>query len=781
MRPPATMWNDDALAALDSAGLSRRGFLKSSGALIVGFSALGRTTAAVYGQGINGAGNDDLDAWIAIRADGGVTAYTGKCELGHGLYTAQTQLIAEELGVAFDRVTLIQCDTELTPDQGTTSGAQSHPANFNRANLALAAATAREALVARAANELGASADELEIENGVVRVVSEPERQVGYGALIGGRAFAMTLDPAAQRKHPGTWTVLGQPVPRVEIPDIAVGRFEYVHNVRVDGMLHGRVVRPPVVGATVIEVNRSSVQGMPGLVQVVTRNNFVGVVAEKAWQALQAAERLEVSWSTPDTPLPVQEGFHDWLRNRTVTRDTLIVDSQDVERNLDGAATRMEATYRYPYQMHASIGSACAVAEVRETSATVWSATQAVYPLRNTVGMVLGLDPQNVRVIFRMGAGCYGVNGADTVSYDAALLSQAVGRPVRVQLSRKDEMAWENYGNAFVIDQRAGLNGDGDIVAWDHESWSPNRGSRPRMDRPGNVVTGFLAGFEPAPFAARSPAPQPSNFNNGSNGAPSYVTGEVRGVQGGTGTIRSQRVLTHTVPSPFFTGPLRSPARLQNTFAHESFVDEIAASIQADPVAYRLRHLRDPRLIEVVEAAAARANWVARPSPEAGNPPTGVVSGRGISCVFYEGDNGYCAMVAEVEVDQGSGAVEVRRLTIANDSGPISNPDGLRNQLEGGALHGVSRTLLEEVTWDDEKITSIDWRTYRPLYLGATVPEIRTVLIDRTEGEAMGAGETAVTVVAGAVANAIFDATGVRLRQVPFTPERVRAGLEARG
>ncbi len=781
MRPPATMWNDDALAALDSAGLSRRGFLKTSGALIVGFSALGRTTAAAYGQGINGAGNDDLDAWIAIRADGGVTAYTGKCELGHGLYTAQTQLIAEELGVAFDRVTLIQCDTELTPDQGTTSGAQSHPANFNRANLALAAATAREALVARAANELGAAADELEIENGVVRVVSEPERQVGYGALIGGRAFAMTLDPAAQRKHPGTWTVLGQPLPRVEIPDIAAGRFEYVHNVRVDGMLHGRVVRPPVVGATVIDVNRSSVQGMPGLVRVVTRNNFVGVVAEKTWQAVQAAERLEVSWSTPDAPLPAQEGYHDGLRNRTATRDTLIVDSRDVDGNLAGAATRIEATYRYPYQMHASIGSACAVAEVRETSATVWSATQAVYPLRNTVGMVLGLDPQNVRVIFRMGAGCYGVNGADTVSYDAALLSQAVGRPVRVQLSRKDEMAWENYGNAFVIDQRAGLNGGGGIVAWDHESWSPNRGSRPRMDRPGNVVTGFLAGFEPAPFAARSPAPQPANFNNGSNGAPSYVTGEVRGVQGGTGTIRSQRVLTHTVPSPFFTGPLRSPARLQNTFAHESFMDEIAASIQADPVAYRLRHLRDPRLIEVVEAAAARANWVARPSPEAGNPRTGVVSGRGISCVFYEGDNGYCAMVAEVEVDQDAGAVEVRRLTIANDSGPISNPDGLRNQLEGGALHGISRTLLEEVTWDGEKITSIDWRTYRPLYLGAAVPEIQTVLIDRTEGEAMGAGETAVTVVAGAVANAIFDATGVRLRQVPFTPERVRAGLDARG
>ena len=740
----------------------------------------GPVEAGAAAQGINGAGSDTLDAWIAIRADGGVTAYTGKCELGHGLYTAQTQLIAEELGVAFDRVSLIQCDTALTPDQGTTSGAQSHPANFNHANLALAAATAREALVERAARALGASVNLLEIDNGVVRVARDPQRQIGYDALVGGEAFALTLDPSAARKHPSTWTILGQPVPRVEIPDIATGEFEYVHNVRVDGMLHGRVVRPPVAGATLVRVDDSSVQGMPGMVGVVTRHNFVGIVAEKTWQAVQAAQRLEVTWSAADTRLPPHAGFHDWLRNQTPTRDSLLVDSQDVDQTLAGAATRLGATYRYPYQMHASIGTACAVADVQGAGATIWSATQAVHPLKNTVGMVLGLDAENIRVIFRMGAGCYGVNGADTVSYDAALLSQAVGRPVRVQLSRKDEMAWENYGNAFVIDQRAALNDNGDIAAWDQESWSPTRGNRPRTNRPGNVVTGFLAGFEPAPFAARSPAPAPRSFNNGSNGVPSYVTGAVRGVSGGTGTITSQRVLTHTVPSPFFTGPLRSPARLQHTFAHESFMDEIAASIQADPVEYRLRHLRDPRLIEVVEAVARAANWDARPSPQNTNGRAAVVSGRGISCVFYEGDNGYCAMVAEVDVDQDTGVVEVQRLTIANDCGPISNPNGLRNQLEGGALHGVSRTLLEEVTWDDEKITSVDWRTYRPLYVGANVPQIDTVLINRTEGEAMGAGETAVTVVAGAIANAVFDATGARIRQVPFTPERVKAALDAR-
>jgi nicotinate dehydrogenase subunit B len=759
--------------------LTRRDFLKTGGILIVGFSSVGQLVEAAA-QGINGAGSNDLDAWIAIRADGGVTAYTGKCELGHGLYTAQTQLIAEELGVSFDRVTLIQCDTALTPDQGTTSGAQSHPANFNHANLALAAATARKALLERAAEELDVTVDELVIDDGVVRVAEDSDRQVSYGDLLGGQAFAMTLDPSAERKHPSTWTVLGQPIPRVEIPDIATGQFEYVHNVRVEGMLHGRVVRPPVVGATLVGVDRSAVEGMPGFVDVVTRNDFVGVVAEKLWQAVQISDQLDVTWSTPDTTLPPYEGFHDWLRGQTPTRDSLLVDSQDVDRNLAGAATRLEATYHYPYQMHASIGSACAVADVRGDTVTVWSATQATHPLKNTVGMVLDLDPENVRIIFRMGPGCYGVNGADTVSYDAALLSQAVGRPVRVQLTRKDEMAWENYGNAFVIDQRVGLDDAGDIVAWDHESWSPNRGSRPRMNRPGNVVTGFLAGFDPAPFAARSPAPQPNNFNNGSNGVPSYVTGEVRGVAGGTGTIASQRVLTRTVPSPFFTGPLRSPARLQNTFAHESFMDEIAASLQVDPVQYRLRHLSDPRLIAVVEAAADTANWETRPSPQQGNARTGVVSGRGVSCVFYEGDNGYCAMVAEVDVDQGAGVIEVRRLTIANDCGPISNPNGLRNQLEGGALHGVSRTLLEEVTWDETEITSIDWLTYRPLFVGASIPEIETVLINQTEGEAMGAGETAVTVVAGAIANAVFDATGARIRQVPLTPERVREALSDR-
>jgi nicotinate dehydrogenase subunit B len=775
----------EALAALEKTGMSRRNFMKGSGALIVGFSMAGlearlsiapRSAAA---QRLDGAGSNQLDAWIAIGPDGTVTAYTGKCELGHGLYTAQTQLVAEELTVPFERVKLIQCDTALTPDQGTTSGAQSHPTNFNQNNLALAAATARETLLQRASMQLGAPVDQLAVRDGVVSLKSDPSRKISYGELVGGHKFGITVNSGAKRKPAGEWTVLGKPIPRVEIPAMATAQFEYVHNVRVPDMLHGQVLRPPAVGATLIGVDESSIRGLPGLVKVVVKKNFVGVVTEKPWQAIQAANKLKVNW-TPGAGLPPQRDFYDYLRKQQNTRDTFLVNSKDVDEKLASAAKVVKATYHYPYQMHGSFGSSCAVADVQNGKATIWSPTQAVYPLKTTMAMLLELPPENVRIIFRMGSGCYGCNGADTVSYDAALLSQAAGKPVRVQLTRKDEMAWENYGVAFVIDQRAGLDANGNIIAWDHEAWSPTLGGRPGTNNPGNVVTGLLAGFQPAAFAARRPAPDPTTFGNGSNAVPSYVTGCVGPSCGGTGTVASQRVLTHNVQSPFFTGPLRSPERLQNTFAHESFMDEIAASVKVDPVEYRLRHLSDSRLIEVVKSVAKTANWEARPSPRAGIRRTGVAAGRGVSCVLYEGDNGYCATVAEVEVNQDTGAVAVKRLVIANDCGPISNPDGLKNQLEGGALHGVSRALLEEVTWDDQKVTSIDWRTYRPLPIGADIPKIETVLINRPDMRATGAGETAVTVVAGAIANAIFDATGARIRQAPFTPERVKAALAAR-
>ena len=766
------------------AKVSRREFVKGSAALVVGFGAtgliarFGLAPSTSTAQGINGAPSNQLDSWIAIAGDGKVTAYTGKCELGHGLHTAQTQLIAEELSVPFDRVTLLQCDTGVTPDQGTTSGAQSHPTNFNQANLALAGATAREVLTQRAAARLNLPVQQLVVRDGIVMSRTDNSKRVTYGELVMGAKFGIALNANATRKPQGEWTVLGTLVRRPEIPAIVTGQFEYVHNVRVPGMLYGQVVRPPYVGATLERVDESSVRSMPGFVKVVTKQNFVGVVAEKPWQAIQIAAKLTTTWSRGPA-LPKHDTFHETLRTQKPTRDTFTVNSKDVEEKIAGAAKVVKATYLYPYQMHGSFASSCAVADVQGERATIWSATQAVYPLRDSAALVLGLRPDNVRVIFRMASGCYGCNGADPVSYDAALLSQAVGKPVRVQLSRKDEMAWENYGYAFVIDQRVGLDAAGNIIAWDHESWSPVMGGRPGGGNPGNVASGMLAGFEPAAFAARSPAPDPANFANMSNAVPSYVTGCVGSRCGGTGAVASQRVLTHNVRSPFFTGPLRSPERLQNTFAHESFMDEIAASLKVDPVDYRLRHLADPRLVRVVQEAAKLAKWEKRSSPRSGNARSGTASGRGISCVLYEGNNGYCAVVAEVDVNQDSGAIVVKSLCIANDCGPISNPDGLSNQLEGGAIQGISRALLEEVTWDDEKVTSVDWKTYRPLYLGAEVPVIRTQLIN-AEGRAMGAGETAVTVVPAAIANAVFDATGARLRQVPFTPERMKAALAAR-
>jgi len=770
----------DARRALASAGFSRRAFLQGSGALIVTFTsaAVADRLSGVLAQGFNGTGSAQLDSWIAIAQDGTVTAYTGKCDFGQGLYTAQMQLVAEELNVPFTRVRLIQCDTSMTPDQGTTSGQQSHPTNFNQTNLALAAATARETLVRLASARLGAPAGDLVAKDGVVSVRATPSRNVGYGALVGGKKFEVPLDPKARRKHPREWTVLGTPVPRVDMRAMATGQFEFVHNVRVPGMLHG-VVRPPSPGATVTAVDESSVRDMPGLVKVVVKGNFVGLVAAKPWQAMQAAARLRVTWA-PGTRLSPQRDVYQQIRKEP-SIDALLVDSGDVDTTLASAATVLRATYLHPYQMHGSIGSSCAVADVQADKATLWSATQSAYPTRNTTAAILGMKPDTVRVIYTRGAGCYGINGADTVTYDAAVLSQAVGKPVRVQLSRKDEMAWENYGNLFAIDQRVGLDANGTIAVWDYEAWSAAKGGRPGYNTPGNVVTGSLLGLNPAPFTPRTPAPAPTNpLNNGSNTAPSYIAGRVRDTQNGAGVVRSERVLSHRVRSPFFTGPLRAPERLQNTFAHECFMDEVAARVKADPVAYRLRHLSHARLSEAVRTAAKAANWQARPSPRANVRSTGVASGRGIACVCYEGDNGYVAIVAEVDVNQDTGQVHVTRLVVGQDCGPISNPDGMRNQVEGGALQGMSRALGETVTWDEEKVTSIDWRTYHSLPVGFAAPRIETVLINQPDEEACGSGETSITVVAAAIGNAIFDATGARIREVPFTPERVKAALAAR-
>jgi CO/xanthine dehydrogenase Mo-binding subunit len=757
---------------------SRRDFLKSCGALIITFSSapvslLSAQSPGPFGTHPSHIDPEKLDSWLAVGDDGVVTAYTGKCDFGQGILTVQSQLVAEELCVRIARVKLIQCDTSICPDQGTTSGSQSTPTNFNSENLALAAATAREALLSLAATKLGEPVENLTVADGVI--TGTMGRHVKYEELIGNKHFNLPLSPTAKRRSAADWTVLGKPIPSLDRTALMTGQFEFVHNVRVPGMLHGRVVRPPEMGATVVRVDEQSVRNIPGLVKVVVRKDFVGVVAETQYQATLAARQLAVKWH-PGPELPPQKDFFDHLQKQPA-HDALSVDSQDVDARLADATSIIRARYTYPYQMHGSVGASCAVADVKPASATVWSATQSAYPTRSIVGKLLNMPLDKVRVIYVRGSGCYGLNGADAVSFDAAILSQAAGKPVRLQFSRPDEMMWENLGSACTVQLRAGLARDGRIIAWDREDWVASMGNRPGYDQPGNVITGMLLGYEPELPEPRSAKPPAGKFRNQSNTVPSYFAGCIAGSCGGDGTIRSERALTHTVRSPFFTGPLRSPLRIQNTFANECFMDELCARANADPVAFRLMHLQNSRVIGVLKAVAQAANWQARSSPKAGVSRAGTVSGRGIACVAYEGNNGYAALVAEVDVDLETGTVQPKRFVVALDCGPISNPDGLRNQIEGGILQGMSRGLVEEVTWDSRRVTSVDWETYNSLYLDYETPTVETVFVTPADVPATGAGETAITVTPAAIGNAIFDATGARLRELPFTPQRVKATL----
>lgn len=753
---------------------SRRDFLQGCGALMVSFSVASITPAAGQRRSRRSSSSVDpskLDSWLAIGADGTITAYTGKCDFGQGIFTAQTQLIAEELCVSVARVKLIECDTAVTPDQGTTSGSQSTPTNFNVEDLALAAATAREALLDLAAKRLSEEVGHLTVEDGVIQ--GRSGRRVKYEELLGNQHFNLPLNPAAKRRSQAQWTVLGKPVPSLDRIALMTGQFEFVHYVRLEGMLHGRVVRPPEMGATVAHVDEESVRDVPGLIKVVVRKDFVGVVAQTQYQAVMAARKLVVRWN-PGPGLPEQKTFFAHLQQQP-SHDALSVDSGDVEAQLAAAGNVVRARYTYPYQMHGSVGASCAVADVKTDSATVWSPTQSAYPTRSVVAELLGLPVDRVRVIYKRGSGCYGLNGADAVSFDAALLSQAVGKPVRLQFSRQDEMMWENLGSACVVEHRAGIAPDGRITAWAREGWVASLGNRPGYDQPGNVISGMLVGYPPEPLEPGPAKPPSGKLRNQSNIVPSYFAGCISGACGGGGTIRSERALTHTVRSPFFTGPLRSPLRIQNTFANECFMDELCVHGKADPVAFRLKHLRDARTIGVLKAAAEASQWEARRSRTWATH--GVVSGRGIACVAYEGENGYAALVADVTVDLETGLVQPKRFIVALDCGPISNPDGLRNQIEGGILQGMSRALVEEVTWDDRRITSADWKGYRSLHLDYEIPAIESVLVTPDGVPATGAGETAITVTPAAIGNAIFDATGARLRDLPFTPERVKEAL----
>jgi nicotinate dehydrogenase subunit B len=729
---------------------TRREFLISTGALVVSFSLARQSGAQITGHA-KPVALDQVDSFLAVHRDGTVTMYTGKVDIGTGIRIALPQMAAEELDVPLDRVKLVEGDTALTPDQGPTWGSLS--VQVAGVQLRQAAATARQALVQMAGQTLGAPAGDLAIRDGVVFVRAEPARRASYADLIGERTFDLKVDKDAPLKNPKDHTIVGQPVPRPDVPGKVTGTHTYMQDFRLPGMVHARVVRPPAMGATLERVDESSVKGIRG-VQVVRLGSFLAVVADREWTAVKAARQLKATWTTWEG-LPDQSKLWEHVRGTKVAKDDVAVDRGDPRGAMARAARTLKATYDFPVHTHGSMGPSCAVADVRSGRAEIWSPSQAPHWLRREVAATLQMDPKDVHIQYLDGAGCYGRNGHEDATCDAALLSKLVGKPVRVQWSREDEHGWDPKGPPTLVEISAGLDAKGDIVGWESELWAP------KAD---------ITEWPPTLAATLAGIPQKEAINPGNihrNLDPSYL-------------FANQKAVAHRLEStPFRPSWIRTPGRMQNTFANEVFIDECAAAAGADPLEYRLRYLTDPRGIAVLRAAASLAKWDPRPSPKRG-PSSPVARGRGIAYVKYENARTYVAGVADVEVNRQTGKIRCTRFFVAHDCGQIINPDGVRAQIEGNIIQTVSRTLKEELTWNRSRVTSVDWASY-PILRFPEVPEVHMELINRPTEPPWGAGEPAAVLPPPAISNAVFDATGVRLRSVPYTPAKVLAASRAAG
>jgi nicotinate dehydrogenase subunit B len=748
--------------------LSRRQFLKGTGVLVVSFNILSPTGKALAQFVTLPSGDLDptsLDSWIAISADGLVTFYTSKVEIGTGIQTALAQIVAEELDVPFAKVKIVQGDTTTSIEQGSTVGSRT----IERAGpqVRQAAAAARQELLKLAAARLGAPVEKLTVVDGVVGVIGETSKKVSYGQLVGGKKFNtkitasgtgwdMKVAPEVKAKNPKDYKIVGKSLPRVELPAKVTGEHNYIHDVRVPGMLHGRVVRPPVINTEPESIDESSVRNVPGFVKVVREGKFVGVVAKTEWAAIKAAEAIKITWAKPTTKIPgTPEELFVYLKNTKPERTNKVVDKGNVADALSQAKKTYQATYRWPFQMHAMIGPSCAVADVKGDKATIWSGPQGPFRTRGTIATLLKIPEQNVRLIYHEASGSYGRMSTDDGAEDAALLSRAAGAPVRVQWSRRDEHGWEPKGPAQLDEGKAGVDADGKLSVWDFvdygQPWTAS-GTTP-------LLASLQVGIKPT-----NPG--------GNNGTQS--SGEIYDAP-------NQRIFTHLInwhfpePIPLRTSNLRAPGDIARCFASESLIDEIAADLKVDPVEFRLRSLTgNKRAAECLQAAADKAGWQKRPSPA---PATSgnIAKGRGIA--LTQRANTMVATVAEVEVDKTTGQVAIKRIVCSHDCGLMINPDGVKNQVEGNVIQGVSRALLEEVTFDANGVTSLDWAAY-PILRFPEVPDLDIILINRPEVAPLGAGEGATIPPAASIANAIFDAVGVRLREGPFTPKRVLTGLK---
>jgi nicotinate dehydrogenase subunit B len=729
--------------------LSRRSVLAGGGALIVSFSLPRPVGAQQAAPPLPGSLKTTpmIDSWIRIDADG-ITVFTGKAELGQGIKTAVIQVAAEELSVEPSAINLVTADTGGTPNEGYTAGSQSMPDSATA--IRHAAAQAREILVNAAANRFGTSADRLNLRNGVI--AAEDGRSARYGELVINELLHVEARPQSKLKDPSAFTVIGKAIPRVDIPAKLTGAAAYVQDLRLPGMVHARVVRPPSYGATLRSIEAAEVERMPGVLKVVRDGSFLAVVAEKEYQSIRAMEALAKTarWEEPAT-LPNPAELFDWIL-RAGSEDDVILDRRSGSST---GARALEAVFRRPYQIHGSIGPSCAVARSEGEMLTVWTHSQGVYPLRKSIAEMLAVSEERVRCVHMEGSGCYGHNGADDVAADAALIAVAFpGRAVRVQWMREDEHSWEPFGAAMVTRARASLDAGGTVVDWQYEVWSNTHSTRP--GGAGNLLP---ARHLARPFAQPKPEriPQPAGGGD-RNAIPLYKFGNAR-------------VVHHFIPEmPLRVSALRALGAYMNVFSIESFMDQLAKAAGADPVEFRLRHLEDTRAREVISLAAERFGW--KPGDKL---PKG--RGRGFAFARYKNFAAFTAVAVEVEVERETGYVRPLRFVAANDSGQIVSPDGIRNQIEGAIVQSASWTLHEAVTFDNARITSRDWAAYPMLRFPDLPDAVEVHLIDRPGQPFLGTGETAQGPTAAAIANAVDDATGVRIHELPLTRKRVKEAI----
>jgi nicotinate dehydrogenase subunit B len=724
--------------------LSRRQFLKSGGALVVTFTLAPRISDA---QPVPSA--DEVGSFIAIDGKGMVTLYSGKVDLGTGALTGITQIAAEELSVPFDRVTTVQGDTARTPDQGPTYASLS--IQDGGLQIRRAAATAREALLGEAARKLGVARADLLVREGVVRL-PDGSKSVSYAALVGDRKLTIKVDPRAPLKDPKEYTIVGKPVPRLDIPAKIFGTFEFVQDVKVPGMLHARVVHPAGVRSTLQSYDDTACRKIEGYVRAVRKGDFLAVVATNEWAAISASTAIVAKWSDW-AGLPVESKLFEYVRNSRVERDEIFQSMGNTAEGMKAGGRRLQATYDFAMNTHGSIGPSCAVADFRKGQLTVWTPSQASHLLRLQLATMLQMRPENVRCIYVEGAGCYGRNGSDDCSSEAALISKEIGKPVRLQWMRQDEHGWDPKGPPLLLDYRASIDDQGRIAAWESDIFMPER----PMRRSGVTLLGAVLANLPK-FG-----PPDAPLHNIGLGIP-YA-------------LANNKLTCHwLVDTPLPAAWIRAPGRMHNTFGNECFLDEIAAATQVDPFEIRRRHLTDARGLELLERLRRFAKW----EPRGAKPrDTGSIArGRGVSYTKYELVRTYVGIVADVSVDRTTGRIKVDRVFVVHDCGQIINPDGLRNQIEGNVVQTVSRSVVEKLTFSRSAVTSLNWGSY-PILTFPNVPDVAIDLIDRPNEVPWGAGEPTTSVVPSAIANAVFDATGARLRSMPFRPPTVLAALSA--